>query len=63
MASEKELRLQSKAVLFDLLMIRHAIKTGKGEQSIEEVIDRNVAFMDDEDVASVQLKVKDKLEK
>ena len=54
MATEKEIRIRSKAVLYDLLMIQHAIKTGKVEEVLEDIIDRAIGFMDSDDVASVK---------
>jgi len=60
MPSEKEIRMDKKAVLYDYLKVRKAIQEGKGLEAIESVIERTVAFMDDDDVASVEKKMRDK---
>ena len=57
MASEKEIRLQSKAVLFDLLKIKQAISNGNVEETVDAIIERATAFMDSDDVASVKEKI------
>jgi hypothetical protein len=61
MANKKELRIQSKSILYDLLMLRHEIKNGNGEEFVEKLIDRAIAVMDCEDVAHAKAAFHDRL--